>query len=59
MRESRRSELLDVAEAAEFLRLSKISVYRACASGRLPVVRLNDRGKIRIPASALEPRRRT
>jgi excisionase family DNA binding protein len=57
MGESRRSEtLLDVAEAAEFLRLSKMSVYRACASGRLPVVRLSPRGKIRIPASALEPK---
>jgi excisionase family DNA binding protein len=51
-----RSELLDVKETARLLGVSRITVYRACADGRLPTVRLNPRGAIRIPREALMPK---
>lgn len=49
---------LSVGEAALELRMSRTSVYRAIEAGSLPVVRLQPRGALRIPVSALEPERR-
>lgn len=49
-------EFLDVKETARFLRVHPATVYRAVADGRLPVVRLGDRGAIRVPAAALTPK---
>lgn len=51
-----REELIDVKEAARRLGLARSAVYRAVAYGRLAVVRLGDRGAIRVPAAALAPR---
>ena len=47
-------EYLTVSEAARLLRLHVGTVYRAVESGRLPVVRLDERVSIRIPHKALE-----
>jgi excisionase family DNA binding protein len=46
--------LLTVAEAASELRLSKLSVYRFIADGRLDAVRIGENGKLRIPRNALD-----
>jgi excisionase family DNA binding protein len=48
-----RSEFLGVKEAADYLRVSSATIYRAITDGRLPVVR---RGVIRVPRSSLEPK---
>ncbi len=45
-------------EADQELGMSTSSVYRAIENGHLPAVRLQPQGSLRIPASALEPRRR-
>jgi excisionase family DNA binding protein len=49
---------LSVGEAAQELRVSKASVYRAIEAGTLPAIRLVPHGALRIPSSALEPERR-
>ena len=47
--------LLTVAETAERLRCSKVSVYRRIHSGELPALRLgNETGPLRIPEDELE-----
>ena len=50
------SELVTPAEAAQVLRLSVGSIYRAVRDGEILAVRLTDRkrGALRIPASELE-----
>ena len=46
--------LLTVAETAERLRCSKVSVYRRIHSGELPALRLgNETGPLRIPEGGL------
>jgi len=47
-----RLELLRVRDVCAQLRLSRGYVYRLCAEGKLPVVRLGRKG-IRIPADEL------
>jgi excisionase family DNA binding protein len=49
-------EWLAVKEVARELRVHPTAVYRAVRDGRLPVVRLNETGAIRIHRSALEPK---
>jgi excisionase family DNA binding protein len=46
-------EYLTAQEAAGVLRVNVASIYRACARGSLPAVRLAPEGNIRIPADAL------
>jgi HK97 family phage prohead protease len=53
---SDRREYLDIKEAAELLGLHSSTLYRAAAEGRLPVVRLGNRGAIRIRRRDLEPK---
>jgi excisionase family DNA binding protein len=48
------TECLSVAEAASLLNLSEPTIYRRVWDGSLPVVRLSERGALRIPRSALE-----
>ena len=48
---------LSVGEAAQELRLSRQSVYRAVSSGSLPAVQLSPHGALRIPVEAIEPRK--
>lgn len=43
---------LTVAEAARLLRVSEPTIYRRCADGSLPHVRLGGIGSIRIPSTA-------
>ena len=45
--------LLTAAEAASTLRVSRQSIYRAIASGRLEAYRVGRDGPLRIPAHAL------
>jgi excisionase family DNA binding protein len=52
------SRYLTPNEAAERLGMSIWSVYRAIEHGTLPAFRLRPMGALRIPADALEPRRR-
>jgi excisionase family DNA binding protein len=48
-------ELLTVAEVAERLRISRLTVRRRIADGQIPAVRLGGRGTpIRVAASELE-----
>ncbi len=47
---------LSVADAAQLLGLSEDTVYRRTKDGSLPVLRLSERGALRIPRSALEPK---
>jgi excisionase family DNA binding protein len=56
---NRRETFLAPKEVAAELGLHVSAVYRAAARGELPVVRLAERGSIRIPASALEPQRKS
>jgi excisionase family DNA binding protein len=49
---------LTPAQAAERLGMSKASVYRAIEQGALPAFRLRPMGALKIPADALEARRR-
>jgi excisionase family DNA binding protein len=58
MRTAAKSQYLSPSEAAERLGMSKASVYRAIELGTLPAFRLRPMGALRIPADALEPRRR-
>ncbi len=50
---------LSVAEAAQLLGLSEDTVYRRVWDGSLPVLRLSERGALRIPRAALEPKEET
>jgi excisionase family DNA binding protein len=54
----RREQFLSPKEAAHLLGLDVSSIYRACARGELPSVRLLPKGAIRIPRSALDPETR-
>jgi excisionase family DNA binding protein len=58
MQTAAKSRYLSPAEAAEQLGMSISSVYRAIELGTLPAFRLRPMGALRIPADALEPRRR-
>jgi excisionase family DNA binding protein len=49
---------LTPTEAAKPLGMSMSSVYRAIEQGSLPAFRLRPMGALRIPADALEARRR-
>ena len=55
-RSSSETELMTPAEAAEALRVSASSIYRAVKKGEIRAVRLTDskRGALRIPASEVE-----
>lgn len=50
------AELMTPAEAAQALRVSASSIYRAVKKGEIRAVRLTDgkRGALRIPASEVE-----
>jgi excisionase family DNA binding protein len=48
------SAYLSVAEVAQTLGLSKLTIYRRIWHGSLPALRLSERGAVRIPASVLE-----
>ena len=52
-----RADFLTPKEVAYRLGVGVHSVYRAVNRGELPATRLSARGAIRVPASALEPRR--
>jgi excisionase family DNA binding protein len=47
------NEYLSVADAANLLGLSELTIYRYVQRGDLPSVRLSPRGAIRIPFSAI------
>jgi excisionase family DNA binding protein len=47
-------EYLTVEETARRYRVSAPTIYRRCADGSLPHIRLGDPGPIRIPVSQLE-----
>ena len=49
-----RPEYLTVEEAAEHFRVSAPTIYRRCADGTLPHVRIGIAGPIRIPLATLE-----
>ena len=49
-------EWLAAKEFARELNVHVASVYRAVHEGRLPVIRLNESGAIRIHRSALNPK---
>ncbi len=47
--------LITVSEAADRLRCSRLTVYRAISEGRLKAVRLgSERGRLRVSTEALE-----
>jgi excisionase family DNA binding protein len=52
---AKRESFLAPKEVADALGVHAGAVYRAVDRGELPVVRLGQRGAIRIPVSALEP----
>jgi excisionase family DNA binding protein len=56
---AKRESFLAPKEVAAELGLHVSAIYRAAARGELPIVRLGERGSIRIPASALEPERKS
>jgi len=49
-----RPEYLTVEEAARHFRVSAVTIYRRCADGTLPHIRIGSDGPIRIPTSQLE-----
>ena len=49
---SRRSRFLSVAEQADELGISEVTLYRAIKAGEFPAVRI--RGRVVIPAGAVE-----
>lgn len=51
-RDAARTSLLTVAEVAETLRLSRMTVYRLVHSGELPAVRVGR--SFRVPQSAVD-----
>jgi excisionase family DNA binding protein len=48
------AELLTVAEVADRLRLTRLSVYRRIEAGVLPALRIGERGPIRVRLEAVE-----
>lgn len=54
---SEHREYLTAHEAAELLRVSRHTIWRAVERGTLPAIRLAEGGPLRIPASALEARK--
>jgi excisionase family DNA binding protein len=48
------SDYLTVEEAARHFRVSLPTIYRRCADGTLPHVRIGTAGPIRIPLAVLE-----
>jgi excisionase family DNA binding protein len=48
------SDYLTVEEAARHFRVSTPTIYRRCADGQLPHIRIGQDGPIRIPAGELE-----
>jgi hypothetical protein len=52
---AKREEFLAPKQVADELGLHVSAVYRACAGGSLPYVRLTPNGSLRIPAAALRP----
>ena len=46
-------ELVNTTEAATLLNLSAFTVRQMCKDGRLPAVKINQRGDWRIPRSAV------
>jgi excisionase family DNA binding protein len=53
-----RGDFLTPKQVAHRLGVGVHSVYRAVDRGELPAVRLSARGAIRVPADAIEPRRK-
>jgi excisionase family DNA binding protein len=53
-RQHRKREVYTVPEAARILRVSAGVVYRAVATGVIPVIDLGDRRPLRIPARWLD-----
>jgi excisionase family DNA binding protein len=49
-----RHEYMTVEEAARHLRVSPVTIYRRCADGTLPHIRIGSDGPIRIPTSQRE-----
>jgi excisionase family DNA binding protein len=49
-----RHEYLTVEEVSSLLRVSAPTIYRRCADGQLPHIRIGHDGPIRIPAGELE-----
>jgi excisionase family DNA binding protein len=49
-----RPEYLTVEEVSRLLRVSAPTIYRRCADGQLPHIRVGDHGPIRISTSQLE-----
>jgi excisionase family DNA binding protein len=49
-----RPEYLTVEEVSSLLRVSAPTIYRRCADGQLPHIRIGHDGPIRIPAGELE-----
>jgi excisionase family DNA binding protein len=47
-------EYLTVEEVSSLLRVSAPTIYRRCADGQLPHIRIGHDGPIRIPARQLE-----
>jgi excisionase family DNA binding protein len=47
-------EYLTVAEVSSLFRVSVPTIYRRCADGQLPHIRIGPDGPIRIPAGELE-----
>ena len=57
MNTDRRDDLLAPKQVAPELNLNVSAVYRAVERGQLPAVRPLPKGAIRIPRSAIEPRK--
>jgi len=53
----KQTRFLKPDEVAKRLRVSRDTVYRAIEAGHLPAVRLNERGSLRVPETALGPHR--
>jgi excisionase family DNA binding protein len=49
-----RPEYLTVEEVSSLLRVSAPTIYRRCADGQLPHIRIGEHGPIRILTSQLE-----
>jgi excisionase family DNA binding protein len=49
-----RHEYLTVEEVSSLLRVSAPTIYRRCADGQLPHIRIGHDGPIRIPGGELE-----
>jgi excisionase family DNA binding protein len=55
MQETRETSLLSVAQVAERLNVSRLTVYRRIWSGQLPALRIGERGApLRVDETELE-----